>query len=121
MLLALSDLFVLPTYLREGIPRVLLEAAALGLPLITTDTPGCKEIVRDGWNGLLVPPRDPRRLAGAVLRLLASPDERTLMGSRSRTHVMGNFSLDYVARAYAEIYERVLRERSPSVAARAVG
>src|SRR5207249_2148981 len=62
-LLALSDLFVLPTYLREGIPRVLLEAAALGLPLVTTDTPGCKEIVRDGWNGLLVPPQDPRRLA----------------------------------------------------------
>src|SRR2546429_641561 len=94
-LLALSDLFVLPTYLREGIPRVLLDAAALGLPLVTTDTPGCKEIVRDGWNGLLVPPQDPRRLAAAVLRLLASPDERKLMGSRSRTHVTGDFSLRY--------------------------
>jgi len=121
VLLALSDLFVLPTYLREGIPRVLLEAAALGLPLVTTDTPGCKEIVRDGWNGLLVPPRDPRRLAAAVLRLLASPDERKLMGSRSRTHVTGNFSLEYVVRAYTEIYEHVLRETSATVAARAVG
>ena len=114
-LLALSDLFVLPTYYREGIPRVLLEAGALGLPLIATDTPGCTEVVRDGWNGLLVPPRDPRGLATAVLRLLASPDERKVMGSRSRAHVTANFSLGYVARAYAEIYEQILRETSAPV------
>ena len=117
-LLALSDIFVLPTYYREGIPRVLLEAGALGLPLITTNTPGCKEVVRDGWNGLLVPPRDPERLAAAVVRLLASPEERKVMGGRSRAHVLEHFSLQYVADAHAEIYERVLRQSSPTIAAR---
>lgn len=118
-LLALSDLFVLPTYYREGVPRALLEAGALGLPLITTDTPGCNDVVRDGWNGLLVPPRDPEKLAAAVLRLAASPDERRLMGSRSRAHVIANFSLGYVADAYAGIYERVLRDLQASDPCRA--
>ena len=56
-LLSLSDLFVLPSYYREGVPRVLLEAGSMKLPLITTNMPGCKEVVRDGWNGLLVPPK----------------------------------------------------------------
>src|SRR5205823_2793002 len=67
--LAASDLFVLPTYLREGIPRVLLEAASMGLPLVTTDAPGCNDVVEEGVNGRLVPPRDPEALAAAVVNL----------------------------------------------------
>jgi glycosyltransferase involved in cell wall biosynthesis len=107
-LLAVSDLFVLPSFYREGIPRVLLEAGAMELPLITTDMPGCKEVVHDGWNGLLVPPRDANALAAAMLRLLTTPHERLLMGQRSRFHVSENFSLNQVADAYAKVYAQVL-------------
>ncbi|MDZ8184581.1 MAG: glycosyltransferase family 4 protein [Nostoc sp. ChiSLP02] len=112
-LLKLSDVFVLPSYYREGVPRVLLEAATMELPLITTDMPGCKEVVKDGWNGLLVPPKDSKTLATAILQLLNSPEQRNLMGKRSRLHVQENFSLNRVADAYADIYNRVLNRKIP--------
>ncbi|MGH8603489.1 MAG: glycosyltransferase family 4 protein, partial [Gammaproteobacteria bacterium] len=64
-LLALTDVFVLPSYYREGVPRALIEAGAIGLPLVTTDMAGCKEVVRDGWNGLIVPPRNVTYLSQA--------------------------------------------------------
>ncbi len=63
-LFAKSDIVVLPSY-REGLPKVLIEAASCGLPIVTTDTPGCREIVKNGKNGLLVPPRDSLSLADA--------------------------------------------------------
>src|SRR5207253_5342479 len=78
--LAASDLFVLPSYLREGIPRVLLEAAAMGLPLITTNSPGCNEVVKDGVNGFLVPARDPLALGQAIANLLCQPELRQRFG-----------------------------------------
>ncbi len=109
-LLSLTDVFVLPTYYREGIPRVLLEAGAMALPMITTDLPGCKDVVRDDWNGYLVPPRDATSLATAILKLLQNPAQRKEMGARSKLHVAENFSLDRVADAYANIYNRVLAQ-----------
>lgn len=113
-LLALSDVLVLPSYYREGVPRILLEGGAMGLPLITTDMPGCRDVVRDGWNGHLVPTRDGRALATAIVRLLQSPQERVEMGSRSIRHVVENFSLDVVADAQAEIYQDLLGLRKES-------
>ena len=107
-ILALSDMFVLPSYLREGVPRVLLEAGALGLPLVTTDMPGCKEVVRHGENGVLVPPRDAQALASTVFDLLADPARRRRMGQASRELVAETFHLDLVAAAYAKIYRRAL-------------
>jgi len=107
-LMAISDLLVLPSYLREGIPRVLLEGAALNLPLITTDMPGCREVVDDGVNGLLIPPRNADRLGRAILQLLDSPERRWRMGQASRTLVEQRFHLRIVAEAYADIYRRVL-------------
>jgi len=112
-LLSLTDLFVLPSYYREGVPRVLLEAATMALPLITTDMPGCKEVVQNNWNGLLVPPKNPKALATAILQLLKSETQRTLMGDRSRSHVQTNFSLPQVADAYAAIYHRALSPQCP--------
>lgn len=64
-LLNKAGVFVLPTYYREGVPRTILEALACGLPVITTDTPGCRDTVIEGENGVLVPPRDSRALAGS--------------------------------------------------------
>jgi glycosyltransferase involved in cell wall biosynthesis len=103
-LLAISDILVLPSYYREGVPRILLEGGAMGLPLITTNMPGCKDVVREGWNGLLVPTKDAHALSEAIIRLLGSRDERVSMGARSRRHVLENFTLEAVADALAEIY-----------------
>ncbi|HYW79895.1 MAG TPA: glycosyltransferase family 4 protein [Thermoguttaceae bacterium] len=107
-LLAVSDLFVLPSYYREGIPRVLLEAGAMGLPLITTGMPGCKEVVRHGLNGLVVPPRKVNPLADAISKMLDSPIDRDDMGRVSRRHVLEHFDLEIVANAYEKIYRRSL-------------
>jgi len=107
-LLAISDLFVLPTYLREGVPRVLLEAGALGLPLVTTDVPGCREVVRHGENGVLVPERDGQTLASTIFDLLADPARRQRMGRTSRELVTERFHLDIVSAAYARIYRQAL-------------
>jgi glycosyltransferase involved in cell wall biosynthesis len=107
-LLALSDIFVLPSYYREGVPRVLLEAGAMGLPLITTEMPGCRETIQPGWNGLLVPPRDSSALAAAISQLLSEEENRRQMGARSRQYIREHFGLAGVADAYEEIYRRVL-------------
>lgn len=115
-LLALSDIFVLPSYYREGVPRVLLEAGAMGLPLITTEMPGCRETVQPGWNGLLVPPQDSSALVAAISQLLSEEENRRQMGVRSRQYIRDHFGLSGVADAYEEIYRSVLangaRERS---------
>lgn len=107
-LLGVTDVFVLPSY-REGFSRVLLEAGAAGLPLVTTDVPGCRELVHEGVNGLLVPPGSAEGIRDAVLRLLEmSPAERQAMGRRSAEHVRTHFDLRIVADAYAEIYRMTL-------------
>jgi len=80
---ARCHLCCLPSY-REGVPRVLLEAAAAGRPIVTTDVPGCRDVVRHGENGLVVPPAHPERLADAIETLLADPGLRARMGGYSR-------------------------------------
>src|SRR5439155_473777 len=82
-LLAASDVFVLPSFYREGIPRVLLEAAAMGLPLVAADSPGSKDVVRHGLNGFLVPPRGVEALAAAVLTLARDAALRHRFGEAS--------------------------------------
>lgn len=109
-LLSLTDVFVLPSYYREGVPRVLLEAGAMGIPLITTDMPGCRDVVRNGLEGFLVKPRCPESLAAALNCLLASKEMRVAMGYAARQQVVSNFSLDQVADEYADIYQQLLRQ-----------
>lgn len=106
-LLAACDVCALPSY-REGLPRVLLEAGAVGLPLITTDVPGCREVVEDGVNGILVPPRNGRCLADAVLDLVANPERCHSMARASHKRIATHFSIQYVAERYAEIYRNLL-------------
>ena len=107
--LSISDIFVLPTYYREGLPRILLEAGALGLPLITTDMPGCREVVKHCWNGLLVPVRDSVALALAIEKLIKNPNLRRTMGSRNPKYIRENFDLAIVTNAYDAIYKKLLR------------
>lgn len=101
--LAQGHVVCLPSF-REGVPRVLLEAGALGRPLITTDTPGCREVVQHGENGLLVPVRDAAALAAAIRRLLADKALRQQMGLRARATVEARFSIDRVAQDTLRIY-----------------
>ena len=108
--LSLSDLCVLPSY-REGLPRVLVEAGAMQVPCVTTNVPGCRDVVRDGWNGRLVPSRNAPALAAAITELLDDGDARLSMGERGYRHVKEYFDLSYVADAYADIYERALAGR----------
>jgi len=85
----------LPSY-REGLPKVLLEAAACGLPLVTTNAPGCREVVRDGDNGLLVPVRDAQALAKAFRELIENAGLRSRMGRRGREIVLAEFSQEQI-------------------------
>jgi glycosyltransferase involved in cell wall biosynthesis len=84
---------VLPSYYREGIPRVVLEAMATGRAVITTDSPGCRETVVPGENGFLVPPRDAPSLARAMERFLADPTLAPAMGRRSREMTLARFDV----------------------------
>jgi glycosyltransferase involved in cell wall biosynthesis len=102
-----AHIAVLPSY-REGLPKSLLEAAAAGLPLVASDVPGCREVVRHGYNGILVPPRDPVALADAIERLASDPELRALMGRRSREIVEEQFSQETVAAETLAVYRRLL-------------
>jgi glycosyltransferase involved in cell wall biosynthesis len=81
--IATCTVYVLPSY-REGTPRTVLEAMAMGRPIITTDAPGCRETVVDGDNGFLVPVKSVDALVGAMLRFIADPGLAPRMGARSR-------------------------------------
>jgi glycosyltransferase involved in cell wall biosynthesis len=93
----------LPSY-REGLPKVLVEAAASGRAIVATDAPGCREVVRHEWNGLLVPVRNAAALAEAIGRLLADPAERARMGVRGRERVEQAFSDRHVIRETLAVY-----------------
>jgi glycosyltransferase involved in cell wall biosynthesis len=92
-LLRLADVFAFPTEYREGVPRALLEAALAGLPIVTTRVPGCRDVVRDEWNGFLVPPRAPGLLAARILDLLRDREAARAMGARAQEVVRQEFGL----------------------------
>jgi glycosyltransferase involved in cell wall biosynthesis len=94
--LAAADVVVLPSYYREGMPNALLEAMAMGKPVITTDAPGCRETVREGVTGLLVPPRDVAALAAAMRLMIADPARRRTMGERGRMFAQERFDVRLV-------------------------
>jgi len=102
-----ASAIVLPSY-REGLPRSLLEGAAMGRPLIATDVPGCRELVDDGVNGFLCAARDSRSLAQAMKRFAALPEgERAAMGAASRRKAEERFDERIVVDAYLDALARV--------------
>jgi len=108
-LLSMVDLVALPTY-REGTPRILLEAAAMGLPIVATDVPGCREIVSHGKNGLLVPPKDSVAVAKAIKLLADDPDKRHQMGKAGREKVLAEFDESIVIEKTLSVYKELLPE-----------
>jgi len=101
------DLVVLPSY-REGVPRGLIEAAAMELPIITTDAPGCREIVADGVNGYLVPIRDWQIMANKMEYLLDNADVCEQFGKAGRQKVLDEFDETIVFDKTFHVYEKVL-------------
>jgi glycosyltransferase involved in cell wall biosynthesis len=105
--IAAATAVVLPSY-REGLPRSLLEAAAMARPLIAADVPGCRDVVEDGVNGYLCAVRDANSLASAMLRLAGLPGERRLaMGEAARRTVQERFSEKLVVAAYLDTLARL--------------
>jgi len=101
------DCFVLPSYYREGVPRSLLEAGSCGLPLITTDSVGCRETVIDGVNGFLVMPQNYVSLTDAIKKMISlSHNDVRLMGEASRKYMINNFSENLVFEKYEQILQR---------------
>ena len=103
--LAQAHVACLPSRGGEGLPRALLEAAASGRAILTTDVPGCRTLVRDGIEGLVVPPDDPQALAAAMLRLSADPALVARMGAAARARIVeGGFTEAAVTRAVLALY-----------------
>ena len=105
--LAQATVVVLPSY-REGLPKVLLEAAAVGRPLLATDVPGCREVVRDGVNGRLVPPHSAAALADAMREMAASPERLAPWGRASRAVAVAEFAESVVEDQTFALYDELL-------------
>jgi len=103
---AQAHVVCLPSY-REGLPTGLLEAAACGRPIVTTDAPGCREVVLHGKNGLLVPVRNVADLAGALEKLIADPALRQKMGMRGRELAVSEFSVEKVVSQTLALYQEL--------------
>ena len=110
--IALADCIVLPSY-REGTPRTLLEAAAMGRPIITTDAVGCREVVDDGVNGYLCKVRDAGDLAAKMEQMLSlSPEQRSEMVQRGRAKMVAEFDEQIVIKKYLAAIEEILKKRA---------
>ena len=101
---AQASIVCLPSY-REGLPKTLIEAAACGRPIVASDVPGCREIVRPGENGLLVEPRDATALAQALAHLIQNPVIRTQMGAAGRIIAEKEFSLEQILPQTLAVYK----------------
>lgn len=106
---SMADVVCLPSY-REGLPKVLIEAAACARPIITTDVPGCREVVIHGENGLLVPAKDPEALAAALETLLRDRELRIRMGEASRQRAVDIFSTRQVNAETLAVYSKTIRK-----------
>ncbi len=106
---AASDCFVFPSY-REGFPNTVLEAGAMGLPCIVTDINGSREIIKDGFNGLIVPSHDADALYEAMKLMLDNPQKLESMASVSREHIAAHFEQGYVRKCLLDYYREILKQ-----------
>ena len=105
--MAVADIYVLPSY-REGLPRTVLEAMAMALPVVSTDVPGCREVVQHGKTGFLIPPRDVGALVKAIQQLIENPNLRKEMGKQGREVVCKRFSTERIIKEYFLVYNSLL-------------
>lgn len=105
-----SMMMVLPSYYGEGLPKILLEAAAIGRPIITCDAPGCREAVEHEVNGELILPQCPTDLARAIEKLINDPERRHCYGAAGRKRVEAEFHVDNVVAQTIAVYDKLLKE-----------
>lgn len=105
---AAADCFVMPSY-REGFPNTVLEAGAMGLPSIVTDINGSREIVKDGENGMIVPPRNEERLFDAMRVMAQANDDRQRMAGNARKMIEDRFEQGFVRRCLYDFYDEILK------------
>lgn len=110
-LLMQSHIVAFPSYYREGVPKSLIEAAAIGRPIVTTDSIGCKDTVEEGYNGYLVPIKNSELLAERLKALIDNPSLQQEMGRNSRRLAERDFDLEFVIKKHLEIYEHLLAKR----------
>jgi glycosyltransferase involved in cell wall biosynthesis len=103
-----SHIVAFPSYYREGIPKSLIEACAVGRPIVTTDSTGCRDTVVEGYNGFLIPPKDAKKLAEKLEILIKNPLLRIQMGHNARALAEKEFSVEKVIEKHLEIYSHLL-------------
>lgn len=103
-----KDVFVLPSYYREGVPRSILEALSVGLPIITTDSPGCRETVKKDYNGFLVPPKQLEELIETMEFFIKNTDKVNEMGKNSRNYAEERFDVDIINKDLIRIIKSVM-------------
>jgi glycosyltransferase involved in cell wall biosynthesis len=113
--LARAHVVCMPSY-REGLPRVLIEAASIGRAIVTTDVPGCREVVRHGDNGLLVPVRNAAALADALRTVIADARLRQAMGARGRERALAEFSVESFVADSLRVYDELLPQAARQAA-----
>ena len=106
--LSTADIIILPSYYGEGLPKILIEAAACGRAVVTTDIPGCRDAIIDNVTGLLVPPRDSNALAIAIKKLILNTEQRENMGRSGRQLAENTFSIKSVVEAHLEVYKELI-------------
>jgi len=111
--LAQATVFVLPSYYREGLPRTILEALSSGRAVITTDLPGCRDAIIEGKNGYLVPPRSPRKLADAILKVISDPGLLREMSAFAREVAVAKYDVHKVNRQLLESMGLAARPPKP--------
>ena len=104
-LLSKASIFVLPSFYGEGLPKALIEAAACGCPVVTTDHPGCRDAVIENETGLLVPVNNVAALVDAIVYLINDPEKRSQMGEAARCLAEKKFSVDLVVNKHMQIYK----------------
>lgn len=104
-----ATVYVLPSYY-EGLPTSLLEAMSCGMPSIATDVEGSSELLKHGENGLLVPPRDPKRLAEAITRLLDDEELRKRLGGNARKHIVNNYDWEIITDKMEKVYTSLIED-----------
>jgi glycosyltransferase involved in cell wall biosynthesis len=109
-LIGLSDIVIFPSY-REGKPKFLLEAASMGKPIITTDVPGCRDVVENEKNGILVPIKDIESLFNAVIKLINNPELRRKMGEKSRKKAEKEFDEKIVVDQTLKVYKQLIIQK----------
>lgn len=108
-LLKQSHIMAFPSWYREGLPKSVIEAEAIGRPVVTTDSVGCRDTVVDGKNGYMIPIKDSDALAAALKKLIDNPELRQTMGKNAREFAVSKFDINDVVKVHLDIYKAIIQ------------